>query len=257
MNLSVMQFFKKEGLVILLITLLGYGVALSYELGYAIYFSFDTEFIQIDIRAIYNGIINVFSYLLIALVLVTVFRQKKSNEAQKIIQFIIYIFLIGTLSSPMIPKVIFANLATTFVICAGIFILIFSYTHLASKDSLAIPVLIGIGCLLLITISTIVGISRASMETGFNAFKYNNSEYAIIRIYNGNIVGIKIENKNLSHDRKIYIPSNAIKEMTLRSFEIRSKPGLLNYKNEYKPFPKKSLGDLILNDSQSLDNTTQ
>lgn len=107
MNTFLSQFLKKEGLVLLFFTLLGYGVALSYELGYAIYFSFDTEYIQVDVRAIYNGIINVLSYFLVALVFATVFKQTKTSDSQKLIQIIVYILLIIVLSSPMTAKMIY------------------------------------------------------------------------------------------------------------------------------------------------------
>lgn len=250
MNSFASQFIKKEGVVILLFTLLGYGVALSYELGYAIYFSFDTEYIQIDVRAIYNGIINVLAYFLIAVVLATVFKQKKSSDGQKIIQTIVYIVLIAVLSSPMTAKMIYANLITTFIMCIGIFILHFSYTYLANKDALSLPVLAGIGCLFAISISTTVGISRASTESAFNVFKYKDSEYAIIRIYNGSIVGIKVENEKLSRNEKIYVPSSEVTTMVLRTLRVSTKPGLLNYKDEYPSYPKNSLGDLILSDKE-------
>lgn len=250
MNTFLSQFLKKEGLVLLLFTLLGYGVALSYELGYAIYFSFDTEYIQVDIRAIYNGIINVLSYFLVALVFATIFKQTKTSDAQKFIQIIVYILLIIVLSSPMTAKMIYANLITTLVMCMGIFILYFTYTYLANKDALSLPVLAGIGCLFAISMSTTVGISRASTEAALNVFKYQNSEYAIIRIYNGSIVGIKVENEKLSHKEKIYIPSSEVKTMVLRTMKIQTKPGLLNYKKEFPIFPKNSLGDLILSDKE-------
>lgn len=250
MNTFLSQFLKKEGLVLLFFTLLGYGVALSYELGYAIYFSFDTEYIQVDVRAIYNGIINVLSYFLVALVFATVFKQTKTSDSQKLIQIIVYILLIIVLSSPMTAKMIYANLITTLVMCMGFFILHLTYTYLANKDVLSQPVLAGIGCLFAISMSTTVGISRASTEAAFNVFKYQNSEYAIIRIYNGSIVGIKVENEKLSHKEKIYIPSSEVKTMVLRTIKIQTKPGLLNYKNEYPNFPKNSLGDLILTDKE-------
>lgn len=250
MNTLLSQFLKKEGLVLLFFTLLGYGVALSYELGYAIYFSFDTEFIQVDIRAIYNGIINVLSYSLVALVLATVFKQNKTSDAQKIIQIIVYIILITVLSSPMTVKMIYTNLITTIVMCVGIVILYLTYSYLANKDALSQPVLTGIGCLFAISMSTTVGISRASSEAAFSVFKYQNSEYAIIRIYNGSIVGIKVENEMLSHKEKIYIPNSEVKTMVLRTMKIQTKPGLLNYKYEYPTFPKNSLGDLILTDKE-------
>lgn len=250
MDTIVSQILKKESLLILLLSLLGYGVALSYELGYAIYFSFDTEYIQIDIRAIYNGIINVLSFFLIAIVLATVFKQKKSSDGKKFIQVFAYIFLIGILSSPMTAKMIFANVITTIVMCIGILVLIFSYTYLANKDALSLPILAGIACLFTISISTTVGISRASTESAFNVFKYQNYEYAIIKIYNGNIVGIKVENEKLSHNEKIFVPNSEVKTMILRTLHVSTKPGLLNYKDEYPSFPKKSIGDLILKESE-------
>ncbi|MHA6675061.1 hypothetical protein ACX43S_00905 [Enterobacter cloacae] len=250
MNTFLSQFLKKEGLVLLLFTLLGYGVALSYELGYAIYFSFDTEYIQVDIRAIYVGIINVLSYFLVALVFATVFKQTKTGDAQKLIQIVVYILLIIALSSPLTAKVLFANAITTLMMCMGIFIFHFTYVYLANKDALSLPVLAGIGCLFAISMSTTVGISRASTESALNVFKYQNSEYAIIRIYNGNIVGIKVENEKLSHKEKIYIPSSEVKTMVLRTMRVQTKPGLLNYKKEYPTFPKNSLGDLILLDKE-------
>lgn len=246
MSNLVSQFLKKEGLIILVITLLGYGVALSYEIGYAIFFSFDSEYIQIDIKAIYNGIINVSAFFLVALVFMTVYKQQRSSNAQKIIQAILYIILIGTLSSPLIPKVIYSNIFTTLIICGGISILTFSYHYLANRDIKSIPILIGIAGLFLISMSTAVGISRAASESAFNVFKLNNSEYAIIRIYNGNIIGIKVENNKLSHTDKIYIPNSEVKTLFTRSMQISSRPGLLNYKDEYPDFPKNSLGDLIL-----------
>lgn len=250
MNIFASQFLKKEGLIILIITLLGYGVALSYEIGYAIYFSFDTEYIQVDIKSIYTGIIGVSSFFLIALVFITILKQKQTSDRRKLTQIAVYVLLIGLLSSPTVPKIIFANIITTIVICFGVSILYASYYFLSKKDILTIPILIGIACLFIIAMSTTVGISRASTEMALNVFKYEDSEYAIIRIYNGSIVGIKVENDKLSHTDKIYIPGSEVKTLKTRTIHIPSKPGLLNYKIDYPEFRKNTLGDLILkNDS--------
>lgn len=248
MNIFTTQFLQKEGLVILLLTVMSYGVALSYELGYAIYFSFDTEFIQIDIKAIYNGLISVSAYFLVALVLLTVFKQTQSSDNQKLIQVIVYVFLIGSLSTPPIPKIILGNIVTTIVICFGMSIFYISYYYLANKDRLSLPILVGIACLFIISMSTVIGISRAASETGINVFKWNDAEYGIIRIYNGNIIAIKVEDNKLSHTQKIYIPGSEVKSLETRTLWIQAKPGLTNYKQEYPAFPKNSLGDIYLKD---------
>lgn len=248
---QLMSFFlKKEGLILLCFTLIGYGVALSYELGYAIYFSLDTEFIQIDIKAIYNGIINVSAFFLVSLVFFTVFKQKKTSDAQKAIQVVVYLVLIGVLSSPLIPKIIFTNIITTFLICIGTGVFAFIYYDLANKDEMSLPIIYGAACLFIISMSTVVGISRASMETSFSVFKYNDREYAIIRVYNGNIIGIGVDKEKLSHTEHIFIPSSEVKTMTTRYLNIESKPGLLNYKYEYPEFPKNSIGEKILKEKK-------
>lgn len=246
MNIFASKFFQKEGLIILLITLLGYGVALSYELGYAIYFSFDTEYIQVDIKSIYTGILSVSSFALIALVFIAVLKQRTSSDKRKLAQIVVYVLLIGLLSSPTAPKIIFANIMTAIYFCIGVSMLYLSYYYLSKKDILSIPILIGIACFFIISMSTAVGISRASTETGFSVFKYGTDEYAIIRIYSGSIVGIKVENDKLSHTDEIYIPSSEVKTMQIRSIKVPSKPGLLNYKFEYPEFRKDTLGDRIL-----------
>lgn len=246
MNIFASQFLKKEGLIILIITLLGYGVALSYEIGYAIYFSFDTEYIQIDVKSIYKGILGVSSFFLIALVFITTLKQKQASERRKLTQIVVYVLLIGLLSSPTVPKIIFANVIIAITLCIGVSILYASYYYLSKKDILSIPVLIGMACFFVIAMSTTVGISRASTETSFSVFKYENSEYAIIRIYNGSIVGIKVENDKLSHTDKIYMPGSEVKTLQTRAIQVPSKPGLLNYTIDYPEFRKNTLGDLIL-----------
>ncbi|MEI7111439.1 hypothetical protein [Serratia sp. TMDUHS_CL] len=250
MNIFASQFLKKEGLIILIITLLGYGVALSYEIGYAIYFSFDTEYVQVDVKSIYKGILGVSSFFLIALVFITTLKQKQASDKRKLAQIAVYVVLIGLLSSSTAPKVIFANVITAITLCTGVSILYFSYYHLSKKDVLSIPVLVGVACLFIIAMSTTVGISHASIETTFNVFKYKDDEYAIIRIYNGNIIGIKVENDKLSHTAKIYMPSSEVKTLQTRTIQVPSKPGLLNYKVDYPEFRKNSLGNLILKDSK-------
>ncbi|MGK9009056.1 hypothetical protein ACRS9C_06990 [Serratia marcescens] len=249
MNIFATQFLKKEGLIILIITLLGYGVALSYEIGYAIYFSFDTEYIQVDIKSIYTGILGVSSFFLIALVFITVLKQKQTSDRRKLTQIIVYVVLIGLLSTPTAPKIIFANVITAITLCTGVSVLYISYYYLSKREILTVPVLIGIACLFIIAMSTTVGISRASTETSFSVFKYENGEYAIIRIYNGSIVGIKVEKNKLSHTDKIYMPSSEVKTLQTRTIQVPSKPGLLNYKIDYPEFRKRTLGDLILKES--------
>ncbi|MGP3144167.1 hypothetical protein, partial [Serratia bockelmannii] len=163
MNIFASQFLKKEGLIILIITLLGYGVALSYEIGYAIYFSFDTEYVQVDVKSIYKGILGVSSFFLIALVFITTLKQKQASDKRKLAQIAVYVVLIGLLSSSTAPKVIFANVITAITLCTGVSILYFSYYHLSKKDALSIPVLVGVACLFIIAMSTTVGISHASI----------------------------------------------------------------------------------------------
>lgn len=75
---------KKEALLILFITVMGYGVALSYEVGYSIYFSYDTEFIQVDIKSIYNGILNTSVFILLYASLFFTLKQKKHVDINEI-----------------------------------------------------------------------------------------------------------------------------------------------------------------------------
>ncbi len=245
MGILLNSIFKKEGLIILSITTIGYGVALAYENGYATYFSFDTEFIQIDIKAIFNGIISTSVFFLVAMVFITTFKQEKSNNIEKAAQIIICLLLIGTLSSPMTIKAIFSNLTITFAICIGSVPFFFIYNELAKKDKQSLPLLLGIFALYTISASTLVGIHKASLESRFNAFEYNNSEYVIIRNYNGNIVGIKLNGKELSHTENIYIPNAELKTLILKKVRIRSKPGTTNYREEYPEYKKNTLGYLL------------
>ncbi|HHR6051697.1 TPA: hypothetical protein ACS7Z1_000969 [Providencia alcalifaciens] len=243
----ISMFYKKEAFVLLYISMLGYGLALSHEIGYSIYFSYDIEFIQIDAKSIYYGIVQSAAFFLLYLAVLCTLKQTKTSDKLKITQIIIYLGLIFLFITPWSPKVVFTNVISTFLLFITLSILIGIYYFLAKKDALSIPILGGIGTLLILSLSVHFGLIKASSESLFNVFKYENSEYVIIRIYNGNVVGIKLEGKELSKTEHIYIPSAQVKPLTLRGIHIESKPGTTSYKDDYPEYPERSLGRLIYN----------
>ncbi|EMU8846964.1 hypothetical protein ACY18M_07855 [Proteus mirabilis] len=246
----ISMLYKKETFVLLYISMLGYGLALSHEIGYSIYFSYDIEFIQIDAKSIYYGIVQSAAFFLLYLAVLCTLKQTKTNDKLKTIQIIIYLGIIFLFITPWAPKNIFTNVISTFILFATLSILIAIYYFLAKKDAFAIPVLCGIGTLLIFSLSVYFGLVKASSESLFNAFKYDNSEYVIIRIYNGNIVGIKLEGKELSKTEHIYIPAAQVKPLILKELYIESKPGTASYKDEYPKYPERSLGRLIYNNDK-------
>lgn len=239
---------KKEALLILFITIMGYGVALSYEVGYSIYFLYDIEFIQIDIKSIYNGILNTSVFVLLYASFFFTLKQKNTSILMKLIQIIIYTSLPMMFFFPLSIKGYYTSIGILIFFSIVITGFVLIYHFVAKKDKVSAMILICISILFILFISTLFGINSASSESNFSVFKYKDSEYAIIRIYNGNIVGIKVDNNKLSPNESIYIPSSESSALMIRGLRIDSKPGTLTYKDEYPDYPPKSLSRLIYND---------
>ncbi|EKQ0891433.1 hypothetical protein P4Q63_002949 [Salmonella enterica] len=226
----ILNYIKKEGLIILTLTILAYGIALSYEIGYSIYFSFNPDFIQIDIKSLFNGIISIAAYFLVALALSLVLKQKETPLLKKISQFTLCILLIFFSFSSPNPSIILVNVISCFLICLSFAAFVFTY-HFVAKGDVAISLLLsGIFALFIMSTSIAIGISESSTTKKFNYFEYNNEKYAIIRIYNGNVVGKKIQHNKLSDTDGIYIPSQYVKILLTHDIEIKNPQGKLTYK---------------------------
>ncbi|HAF1616143.1 TPA: hypothetical protein G9B49_005200 [Salmonella enterica] len=231
MKNSILNHMKKEGLIILALTILAYGVALSYEIGCSIYFSFNPDFIQIDIKSLFNGIISIAAYFFVALALSLISKQRETPFLKKIAQITLCILLIFFSFSSPNPSIILANIISCFLICLGFAAFVFAY-HFVAKRDIAISLLLsGIFVLFIMSASIAIGITESSTTKNFNYFEYNNEKYAIIKIYNGNIIGKKIQHNKLSDTDGIYIPNQYVNILTTHEIKIENPQGKLTYKS--------------------------
>jgi hypothetical protein len=222
-DLRIKELFSENWFVAVL-PVVGFMVALAFDYGYASYFGFPYEIIQIDLKRTLIATAACFAFSMYIVVYLEFVRMNlvKRHYAARIIANVLtfgllpFILCVVTGFEQTSIKIFIASISVSAAYYFVRFLL--SLLRKETKDLLVellddeetesdgIPLLRAIGgvfVLMLIGASVCAGAGKwfASARSNFSAFDYKNSSYIVVAIYNETIVAVELDKKSKTRSK--------------------------------------------------------
>lgn len=218
----LINFLKnKEALLILVLTVLCYISATSFEYGYAYYFGYPVEVIALDSKSLFVGLSYLFlNAIYVMLIFFTPWpsTKEKTIKLTSISWIIMIIFTIQAYRHH-------SQYLSFFIITLSIIItttyVVFKIVKNYNKNTGYLIWTIITPTITIAIFSFFIGLQIASLKTDFNFFHDNETDYVILRVYDGNVVAKSVDiNKKTLGEEVLYIPSYNPEPMKLNKITI-------------------------------------
>ncbi|ENE4907677.1 hypothetical protein ACR70V_17180 [Klebsiella pneumoniae] len=217
----LINFIKsKEALLILLITVLSYMSAISFEYGYAYHFDYPMEFITLDSKFLFVGLLYLFFNITCVMLMFFTPWPENREKAIKLTTVTVFIMIIFIVQSYRHGS----KYCGFFVLTLSIATVTYLISRIVKNHKRNPSYLIWSATLPLIAIMTfsfLIGLQQAALKKEFNYFHDQFKDYVIIRLYDGNLIAKEVDIKEHRLGSEIlYIPSYNPDSMRLKKITI-------------------------------------
>lgn len=211
---------SKEALLILLITVLSYMSAISFEYGYAYHFDYPMEFITLDSKFLFVGLLFLFFNMTCVMLMFFTPWPENKEKAIKFTIFTVLVMIVFIVQSYRYNSKYFGFFILTLSIATVTYVIYRIVKNHKRNPGYFIWSAI-LPLIAIMTFSFLIGLQQASLKKEFDYFHDQLKDYVIIRLYDGNIIAKEVDIKEHTLGREIlYIPSYNPDSMRLNKITI-------------------------------------